>query len=106
LDGWIGPNYEEKHQVPAKASTMLLRLRYTRPKMVKTKVIFRIDGEPLRTEEFCQLANELVRLPVADKRGQNISLQIVSSSAFVPKHYYECDDSRVLALLLENIEFE
>jgi glycosyltransferase involved in cell wall biosynthesis len=105
-DGWIGPNYEEEYRVTPQASSMLLRLRYARPNMVKTKVIFSVDGEPRRTEEFCELANELVTLPVADKRGQNIRLKIVSSSAFVPKHYYDCDDARVLSMVLENIDFE
>jgi glycosyltransferase involved in cell wall biosynthesis len=105
-DGWIGPNYEEQHQVPPKASDMLLQLRYTRPKMVKTKVIFSIDGQACRTVEFCDFANELVRLPVADKRGQSVRLQIVSSSAFVPRHYCACGDGRVLSVVLERIDFE
>ncbi|HTD14217.1 MAG TPA: glycosyltransferase family 2 protein [Chthoniobacterales bacterium] len=105
VDGWIGPNFEEEHKIPIDASSMLLELRYARPKMVKTKVIANINGEPRWTKEFCEATNESVNISVADKRGQNIHLQIVSSSAFVPKHYNDSTDGRVLSLMLEKIDF-
>jgi glycosyltransferase involved in cell wall biosynthesis len=105
-DGWIGPIYEEEHQVPSFASNMLLQLRYARPKMVKTKVTFSIDGKPRQTKEFREAANDLVTFPIADKRGQNVRLQIISSSAFVPKHYTDCNDDRVLSLVLEKVDFQ
>ena len=105
-DGWIGPNYEEEHIIPPDASSMLLQIRYTRPKMVKTKVIVSINGEPRWTKEFCEVSSESVCIPVVDERGGNIRLRIVSSSAFVPKHYNDCDDARLLSLVLEKIDFE
>jgi hypothetical protein len=105
-DGWIGPNYEEEHIIPPDASSMLLQIRYTRPKMVKTKVIVSINGEPRWTKEFCEVSSESVSIPVVDERGGNIRLRIVSSSAFVPKHYNDCDDARLLSLVLEKIDFE
>jgi glycosyltransferase involved in cell wall biosynthesis len=105
-DGWIGPSYEEEYKIPLDASTMLLQFRYARPKMVKTKVILSINGEPRWTKEFCEVANESVSIPVVEERGHNIRLQIVSSSAFVPKHYHDCTDGRVVALMLEKIYFQ
>ena len=106
VDGWIGPNYEEEYKIPSKATCMVLQLRYARPKMVKMKVIASINGEPCWKKEFHEARIETVSLPVADKRGQTIRLQIVSSSAFVPKHYNNSSDDRVLSLVLEEIAFE
>jgi glycosyltransferase involved in cell wall biosynthesis len=105
-DGWIGPNYKEEYKIPSGTTCMVLRLRYARPKMVKTRVTASINGETRWMKEFREAANEVISLPIADKAGQKIRLQIVSSSAFVPMHYNDCSDDRVLSLVLEKIDFE
>jgi glycosyltransferase involved in cell wall biosynthesis len=104
-DRWIGPAYEERFTVPEKTSSMMLHIRYVRPKKMLTKVTVMIDGEVKAKHEYERATDEVISVPIADKRRREVCLKIISSSAFVPQHYSECDDSRLLALMLNDVTF-
>lgn len=73
---------------------------------MRTKVTVLVDEELRAKREYHRATDDVISLSVTDKRDREVRLKIVSSTAFVPKHYSKCDDSRLLALLLDDVRFE
>jgi glycosyltransferase involved in cell wall biosynthesis len=97
-DGWIGPNFAETLEIPAHEKSLVLDLDFVRPKPVKTKIDFLIDGETVTTVQRRQSARFEVTLEIEKFGGKTVTLQILSNSCFVPSHHGTGGDNRELSM--------
>ena len=97
-DGWIGPNFIESITIPAHAKNLVLRLDFLRPKPIKTKIDFLIDGRVIRSLERRRSESLEIALEVEQFRGRTVTLQILTSSFFIPSHHGTAGDHRALSM--------
>ena len=97
-DGWIGPNFIESITIPAHAKNLVLRLDFLRPKPIKTKIDFLIDGRAIRSLERRRSESLEIALEVEQFRGRTVTLQILTSSFLIPSHHGTAGDHRALSM--------
>jgi len=96
-DGWIGPNFAETMKIPAHARKLVFELEFLRPRSTKTKIDFLIDGDVLGSLEGRRSERLKMALPLERFRGKTVTIQILSSSSFVPYHHGTTGDKRELS---------
>jgi glycosyltransferase involved in cell wall biosynthesis len=99
-DGWIGPNFAEAMQIPADAKTLILRLNFIRPRPITTQIDFLIDGQSLKRLQRRHSECLEITLDVEQFRGKNVTLQILSTSSFVPRIHDIAEDDRELSMVI------
>jgi glycosyltransferase involved in cell wall biosynthesis len=97
-DGWIGPNFVELITIPAQAKNLVLRINFLRPKPIKTRIDFLIDGRANKRLERRRSESLEIALEVDQFRGRTVTLQILSSSFFIPSHHGTTGDHRALSM--------
>jgi glycosyltransferase involved in cell wall biosynthesis len=105
-DGWIGPNFAETIDIPPDAKTLVFQVLFLRPRPIKTKIDFLIDGHALRSLK-CRHSESLeIALEVEQFREKTVTLQILSSSFLIPSHHGTIADQRVLSMRILEQKFE
>ena len=105
-DGWIGANFAEKIDIQFGTRLLVLQLQFLRPRPLKTKIDFLIDGKKVRSLTRWRSRIFDVKLRVAQYRGNAVTLQIVSSSSFAPSELTDQNDHRRLSLRIHDLRFE
>jgi glycosyltransferase involved in cell wall biosynthesis len=105
-DNWIGPSFVEKIQVPIDASLLVLSLQFVRPRAIKTRIDFLVEGRKLRSLTRKTSETLDVNLGVEPYRGKTVSLQILSSTCFTPHYYSGNNDQRLLSLKIQDLRFD
>jgi glycosyltransferase involved in cell wall biosynthesis len=105
-DNWIGPNFAEKIQIPHGARLLVLQLQFYRPRPLRTKIDFLIEGKVLRSLTRWRSGIFDVKLSVEQYKGKVVTLKIHSSSAFTPSKQTGQDDHRRLSLRIQGLRFE
>jgi glycosyltransferase involved in cell wall biosynthesis len=105
-DGWIGPNLAEIIQIPIGTKTLQFLLEFLRPRPIKTRVDFLVDGQLLRSSVHRNPERFAVALAVQRFAGRSVTLEILSSSSFTPSHHGDSEDHRKLSLIILDQRFE
>jgi glycosyltransferase involved in cell wall biosynthesis len=105
-DGWIGPNFADTIDIPKGAKSLVLRMEFTRPRPIKTKIHFLIAGRIVRKLTLQRSERLRVVLDVAPFAGKKVTLQIASSTSFTPSDYHDTSDHRILSLRILEQRFD
>ncbi len=106
-DGWIGPHYREVLTVSQSARRLQVGLsHFPQPGHRRLQVRLHINGNLVDRKTVAGPGSFTVSANMADWRGADVAVEIVTSSYFSPGERTCSDDQRKLSLKLDSILFD
>jgi glycosyltransferase involved in cell wall biosynthesis len=100
-DGWIGPVYRTTLTVPAKATRLVMRLRFVpQPGHGRIGVLLKLNGKAVVRHIAKAEGDFSIEADLSRFRKSGCSLELACDSFFVPSQITDSLDTRQLSLLL------